>query len=582
MMPPIFLSIVAYLVTFWMIRSSASSQIARPPNIKSRIQSLLTDTEIDVVASSGYSWGANYQPIPALAALSGGGFVVGWSNDDYDYDTSTHSFSIFGRRYSNLSILVDDTPIQISSENGADFHQFPSLAPLADGGFVAIWENMRWSNGWVSTYSGQRFNNTGAKNGLEFQIGATGQYLYLITAVAALSDGGFVVFWSAYDGGNGIYGQQYLSTGVKVNDVFQVVDAYSYGGGYFSSSYDFYHLSVTGLEDGGFIVVWANLNADEDEYYILGQRYASTGVEVGSIFQINSHTSGYQICPVVAGLLNGGFVVTWISVGQDDSSVSGVFGRIYSSFGTVLGNEFQVNEYASGKQLTTAVAALSDGGFVATRQKFTEGVGWDIFGQRYTNIGAKNGPEFQISSNARWSEDYPNIQNVPVIAGLADGGFVTVWGECNGNGRWIGGGAGIYSQRFDANGNNVGALTSQPTSYPTVGPLSSAALSASMIIGVSVAGFVVILAIAGIYFKRQQIFQLVSVQGEIRTADSVESREQNNKYIQVASARTVDAEHNNHFPEIGIEASSFSGPALDSCVANQEIVVSDAGEYAAV
>lgn len=58
--------------------------------------------------------------------------------------------------------------------------------------------------------------------------------------------------------------------------------------------------------------------------------------------RVNYYTNDYQFSPQVAGLTGGGYVVTWISRGQD-GSVDGIYAQRYNASGSVVGVEFRVN-----------------------------------------------------------------------------------------------------------------------------------------------------------------------------------------------------------------------------------------------
>ncbi|MEQ1670666.1 MAG: hypothetical protein ABL893_07405, partial [Hyphomicrobium sp.] len=63
---------------------------------------------------------------------------------------------------------------------------------------------------------------------------------------------------------------------------------------------------------------------------------------------------------------------------------------------TPIGNDIQVNTTTANDQLYSSVTALADGGFVVTWTSLgQDGSGWGIYGQRYTAAGAASGPEFQ-------------------------------------------------------------------------------------------------------------------------------------------------------------------------------------------
>ena len=104
---------------------------------------------------------------------------------------------------------------------------------------------------------------------------------------------------------------------------------------------------------------------------------------VGPEFRVNSFRTGDQYGPSVAGMNDGGFVVTWNSERQDGSSF-GVYGQRYDSAGNRVRKEFQVNTYTKKDQFDPSVAGLSDGGFVVTWGSHgQDGSLFGVYGQRY-------------------------------------------------------------------------------------------------------------------------------------------------------------------------------------------------------
>jgi flagellin len=58
----------------------------------------------------------------------------------------------------------------------------------------------------------------------------------------------------------------------------------------------------------------------------------TTPQKIGSEFQVNTTTTGYQYSPVTTNLENGNFIIAWASEAQD-GSVEGSYGQIYSPSG---------------------------------------------------------------------------------------------------------------------------------------------------------------------------------------------------------------------------------------------------------
>ena len=102
-------------------------------------------------------------------------------------------------------------------------------------------------------------------------------------------------------------------------------------------------------------------------------------------FQVHTSALGLKTYPSVSSLKDGGFVVTWQSDGPNGWIMDpgyGIFGQRYDSSGVAAGNEFQINTGGDGFENRSAVASLSDGGFVVTWLSNNYG----IFGQRYDSL----------------------------------------------------------------------------------------------------------------------------------------------------------------------------------------------------
>src|SRR5262245_49037627 len=112
-------------------------------------------------------------------------------------------------------------------------------------------------------------------------------------------------------------------------------------------------------------------------------------------FRANTFTLADQGAPVVAQIGGGGFVVVWVSAGQDGSGF-GVYGQRYAAAGAKIGPEFRVNTTTAGDQRQPALTALSGGGFLVVWASNHLGGTDDVFGQRYTAAGVKQGGQFRI------------------------------------------------------------------------------------------------------------------------------------------------------------------------------------------
>jgi hypothetical protein len=126
-----------------------------------------------------------------------------------------------------------------------------------------------------------------------------------------------------------------------------------------------------------------------------GQRYDAAGHRVGKReFRVNKYTDNFQRTSCVAPLADWGFFVTWHSREQD-GSLNGGYGQRYDAAGTRVGKrEFQINQYTTDNQEYPSVAALEDGGSIATwRSRGQDGSSYGVYAHRYDNAVPQLPPE---------------------------------------------------------------------------------------------------------------------------------------------------------------------------------------------
>lgn len=198
--------------------------------------------------------------------------------------------------------------------------------------------------------------------------------------------------------------------------------------------------ALTPLADGGFVVTWTSLSQDDNTWDIHGQRYAANGVAVGSEFRVNTSASGDQVDAVVTALAGGGFVVAWTSNGQDGTG-PGILGQRFDDNGATSGTEFLVSSNVTNNKAALSISALGDGGFVVT---WSSG---EVYGRRFDSSGAASASEFRINT-----ESAATAPATTSVAALAEGGFVAVWSSFGPDGF----GSGVFGQRYDAIGTAVG------------------------------------------------------------------------------------------------------------------------------
>ena len=238
---------------------------------------------------------------------------------------------------------------------------------MANGGFVVAWTNQTASSG--GDIKAQVFDSAGAKVGSEFLANTASVYDQERASVSTLSNGDFVVTWNDFKTGNWeVRGQVFHPTATgasKVGSEF-VVDTAWYNSRMTAG--------VTGLANGNFIVSYETTSGE-----IKSQVFSATGTKIGSDFVVNTNTSGNQGFPSITALSTGGFVVTWSDEGSpSDGSSSSIKAQVYGADGSKIGGEYLINSQPSSNQLYPTVAGLANGGFVVTWQDFSHALGDNI------------------------------------------------------------------------------------------------------------------------------------------------------------------------------------------------------------
>ena len=334
---------------------------------------------------------------PSISSLPGNKFAMIWSDRaGNDGDRG----GIFGGIYDEKLALISSE--FVVNTLTTDWQSKSNIASASNGNFMAIWHQ---ANGFVE---GQLFNISGEKLGNQFTIqeGYNG-----LSDVVADATGNF---WVVSTGGGIGYINKYSNTGELLLDskVYQ-------------SEAVAYEPVITVLTDSRILVSWydGQNTAGSDIY---GQFVTSAGELEGIPFIINTTLAENQSKQAIAGLVSGGFVVTWQSLMQD-GDLAGIYARVFDESG-VGGEEIAVNTETIGNQVWSHVTARSDGGFV---------VGWvdakapqQVYLQSYAENGLTQGTNRVVSI-----DDIKTINNSEKIefTELSDGSLVAVWDAWNGS-----------------------------------------------------------------------------------------------------------------------------------------------------
>ena len=354
----------------------------------------------------------------------------------------------------DLTVHDGATPAQQVNTTTANDQLQPSITTLTSGEVVITWSSLDQDGGGWGIY-GRIVDANGTPTGPEIHISTTASGNQLSSSVVHMADGGFVVTWAS-DGntsqdsdGFGIIGQRFDATGAKVGGEFGVNTQTA-------GTED--QPTVTSLAGGGFVVAWNGPNTDG--LGVFAQVFDANSHPVGNQFEVNTTTAGDQSTVALSGLQDGGFIAVWQSSPNDgnpfdgqDGWSGGIYAQQFDADGNKVGTEFGVNTTTSFDQINPAVTTLTDGSYVVTWQSLFQdnpsdfgSSFWGVIGQHFAADGTKIGGEFIANTTTA------NQQILPAIASEPDGGFIVTWtsyGQDDAS-------AGVFGQRFDANGNKVG------------------------------------------------------------------------------------------------------------------------------
>jgi hypothetical protein len=171
-------------------------------------------------------------------------------------------------------------------------------------------------------------------------------------------------------------------------------------------------------------------------------------VPMGSETLLNSSVAGTQTEPDIAYAADGSYVAVWQDSSGLDGDLAGVYAQRFDASGAKVGGEFLVNTSTANSQFNASIAMDDAGNFVVAWTHRTNGGSTQIRAQRFDSAGVKQGSEFTVNTQSQGN------QFLSDVAMDASGNFVVAW---YGNGP--GDDEGVFIQRYDAAGNELGGET---------------------------------------------------------------------------------------------------------------------------
>ncbi len=413
---------------------------------------------------------------PAISADGKGDFVIVW--EDY----RNINGDIYFQRYDSAGVALDTNFLAHLDSASEDQYQ-PDVRKDYSGDFVVSWVDTRFGN--TDIYF-RRVNSSGVLQGSPAKVNADlGLDPQWDPSVGTDSLGNFTISWSDYRSVPAVYLQRYdalgnaLGANTQVSDVGQTLERHS--------------PSLYLPKTGDLVVSWMDYR--NKNYDIFLQRMTSSGTKKGSNFKANQDSTGaQQKSPSLAvnsqrqsfavwedfrsgnadiyfrGIdQSGSFLFPDLKVSDDTSLLpqlspdiatddknthfivwqdfrngANVYGQFYN-FLFPLGN-VKINEDTSTNlHQQPSVTGSASGKFVVVWSDNREG-NFNIYGQRYTGLGAKVGSNFKVNN------DTNSLAHLaPQVASDSLGNFVVVWEDYR-DSQWH-----IYRQAFDSGGVKIGA-----------------------------------------------------------------------------------------------------------------------------
>jgi len=264
-------------------------------------------------------------------------------------DTDAAGTSIRAQSYDVNGSLVGGAPSTIQADTSTDTLSSPALAVRSNGRYLVTYGRSTEAGGPLSTSTVGRIVSAAGAVGAEFTIADAAVVGATFNPdVDVLSNGNYVVVYEHQPG---------FSAFAAAYQIRDSTGAFVRGGDFGGPlAFDVHVAALTG---GSFVAVWTEADGDAPAggsgSGIVARVDNGAGAPATFLI-VNSSIAGDQVRPDVAALNDGGFVATWI-----DNNLGLVRGQRFDAAGTKVGMEFTAG--AMGSEANPVVASLGDGRF---------------------------------------------------------------------------------------------------------------------------------------------------------------------------------------------------------------------------
>jgi Ca2+-binding RTX toxin-like protein len=333
-------------------------------------------------------------------------------------------------------IVETDSPVNDTITTGNQQH--PAIAAAANGRFFVAWDEPV-----LHPVDGRVFLADGSALGSQFFVNTTTGNLQYEPSVTALTNGNFVVTFTdtSVDVHGDIRARIFGPDGKPVANAPDFEVAVGVDVTRDSDS------DVAALADGGFVVTWTR-NYDGNYDLDVDRRiFNADGSARGGLSAVENSSSLATSDSEVAGLADGGFVVTWSQTkGLQSVFSTSIWFQLYDKDNHEVGGPHQIIPELGAYDVH--VAGLKDGGFAVAYADYTWGTTTSEITLRLFNANGAERPSDPNPVNAQTMGD----QRSPSLTVLSNGFVVVGW---NDNGSEV-------MQAFDPQGGRIGSNVNLP------------------------------------------------------------------------------------------------------------------------
>jgi hypothetical protein len=342
---------------------------------------------------------------PCVAATKSGTFLVGWE----DIRAGPGDTDVYARLYGADGQPAGDE-FQVNDDPGVAGQVEPEVAANRFGEFLVVWADTR--NGRKDIYA-QMYAADGDTLGGNFLVCsvAVSGTPDVLSSAAARPDGGFVVVWGDFRGGDcDVYARLVSRDRRLVGESFRVNDD--------SASSQQRVSSVAMTPEGSFIVSWEDERSGPgnlDAYCAVLDR---DGNARGPSLRLNDDagTASQNYTAAAAG--RDRFLVTW----TDGRSNHNIYGQLVDTLGRAIGGNLIVNCEPGGHSRSHSYCAMDDGNrSVVVWADGRPTFGYKVYCRRFDGTGSPLGPDFCVQESIGPQAIFPSV------SANGSGRFVVSW-----------------------------------------------------------------------------------------------------------------------------------------------------------